>query len=356
MTADENSTTGEKISDKLRSVSALHVARQAGVSRSAVSRAFTPGASVATETREKIMRAAEELGYQVNDLARGLLANQSRLVGLVVTKPEVGFRAHLAAALTKALIHRGNVPVMINTGQTEQELISAQKTLLGHRAEATIILSGSPPSSFFELARRNGQPLVVIGRSEPEADHIQTDGGAAAKLAAAMFVARGMTKLGLAGSLSGTPTITEREDAFRAEAARLGAEVVIARGRDTDYAGGLQAGRALIDGQSRPQAIFCVNDLIAFGVMDHARQAGLDIPSDLCVVGFDDVPEAGWLAYRLTTFRQDPETMAARAVALLDLRQREPDLAPIRQRLSVPLVVRGSFVPHHAGRFPDSSS
>lgn len=334
-----------KSADKLRSVSAQHVARQAGVSRSAVSRAFTPGASVATETREKIMRAAEDLGYQVNDLARGLLANQSRLVGLVVTKPEVGFRAHLAAALTKALIHRGNVPVIINTGQTEQELIAAQRTLLGHRAEATIILSGSPPSSFFELARRNGQPLVVIGRSEPEADHIQTDGGEAAKLAAGLFVARGMTRLGLAGSLSGTPNITEREDAFCAEAARLGADVAVARGNDTDYAGGLQAGRDLLDRRERPQAIFCVNDLIAFGVMDHARQLGLAIPGDLAVIGFDDVPEAGWLAYQLTTFRQDPEAMAARAVALLDLRQREPDLPPVRERISVPLVVRASFVP-----------
>lgn len=334
-----------KSADKLRSVSAQHVARQAGVSRSAVSRAFTPGASVATETREKIMRAAEDLGYQVNDLARGLLANQSRLVGLVVTKPEVGFRAHLAAALTKALIHRGNVPVIINTGQTEQELIAAQKTLLGHRAEATIILSGSPPSSFFELARRNGLPLVVIGRSEPEADHIQTDGGEAARLAAALFVARGMTRLGLAGSLSGTPNITEREDAFCAEARRLGAAVVMTQGNDTDYAGGLQAGRDLLDRPERPQAIFCVNDLIAFGVMDHARQLGLAIPRDLAVIGFDDVPEAGWLAYQLTTFRQDPEAMAARAVALLDLRQREPDLPPVRERISVPLIVRSSFVP-----------
>lgn len=79
--------------------------------------------------------------------------------------------------------------------------------------------------------------------------------------------------------------------------------------------------------------------------MDHARQLGLAIPGDLAVIGFDDVPEAGWLAYQLTTFRQDPEAMAARAVALLDLRQREPDLPPVRERISVPLVVRASFVP-----------
>lgn len=123
--------------ERMRFVSAEQVAQLAGVSRSAVSRTFTPGASVAPTTREKVLRAARELGYHVNDLARGVLANQSRLVGIVATRPEVGFRAHLAAALAKALIKRGSIPILINTGQTEEELLAAQKMLIGHRAEAT---------------------------------------------------------------------------------------------------------------------------------------------------------------------------------------------------------------------------
>ena len=82
--------------------------------------------------------------------------------------------------------------------------------------------------------------------------------------------------------------------------------------------------------------------------MDHARQTGLDIPGELSVIGFGDVPEAGWLAYQLTTFRQDPEAMAARVVGLLDLRQHGSERGPIRERLSVPLVVRASFVPRVA--------
>lgn len=331
--------------DSLQFVSAQHVAQKAGVSRSAVSRAFTPGASIAPETREKVMRAAQELGYQVNDLARGLLANRSRLVGLVVTKPEVGFRALLAAALTKALIARGSVPLMINTGQTEAEMAAAQQTLFGHRAEATIILSGSPPASFVELARRNGQPLIVIGRSEPDADHVQIDNAEAARQAAIACLEQGMTRLGLAGSQPGTPSVVERETAFLATAGALGVQVHHVRGADTDYAGGLDAARQLLGGTQRPQAIFCVNDLIAFGVIDYARQAGLSVPADLAVIGFDDVPQAGWLAYGLTTFRQDPEAMARTAVALLDQRQAQPDLPPARARIAAPWVVRQSFVP-----------
>lgn len=332
--------------EKLRFVSAEQVALRAGVSRSAVSRAFTPGASVSPATRERVMQAAEELGYQVNDLARGLLVNQSRLVGLVVTKPEVGFRAHLAAALAKALIQRGSIPILINTGQTEEELLAAQRTLFGHRAEATIVLSGSPPSTFVELARRNGQPLVVIGRSEPDADHVRTGNSEASRKAAALFVARGYRHLGLAGSHSGTPSIVERENAFIAEAHALGATVRSARGADSDYESGLSAARQILAGSKRPEAIFCTNDQIAFGVMDHARRdLGLSVPDELAVIGFDDVPEAAWLSYELTTFRQDPKVMARRAVELIERRQREPDAPPAYERLPPQLVIRRSFVP-----------
>lgn len=331
---------------RMRFVSAEQVAQRAGVSRSAVSRTFTPGASVAPATRERVLEAARELGYQVNDLARGVLANQSRLVGIVATKPEVGFRAHLAAALAKALIARGNVPVLINTGQTETELLAAQRTLIGHRAAATVILSGSPPESFFDLARRNGQPLVVIGRSEAGADHVRAGNSEASRKAAAALVHSGRTRLAIAGSASGTPSIREREIAFQAEAERLGAAVAVGRGADSDYDGGLAAARVLFSGGARPQAVFCVNDLIAFGVMDVIRgELGLAVPRDVAVIGFDDVPEAAWISFRLTTFRQDPAAMAERAVELIDRRLAEPDMPPFYERIIPDFIVRESFVP-----------
>ena len=100
-------------SGRLLFPSAQAVADRAGVSRSAVSRAFTPGASIAQTTRAKVMRAAKDLGYEVNDLARSLLSKQSRLVGLVVTAPELGFHAQLVAALTRAFVLRGRVPICL---------------------------------------------------------------------------------------------------------------------------------------------------------------------------------------------------------------------------------------------------
>ncbi|GAA3081207.1 LacI family DNA-binding transcriptional regulator [Rhizobium viscosum] len=332
--------------ERMRFVSAEQVAQLAGVSRSAVSRTFTPGASVAPATREKVLRAAQELGYHVNDLARGVLANQSRLVGIVATKPEIGFRAHLAAALSKFLIQRGSIPILINTGQTEDELLAAQKMLIGHRAEAIIILSGSPPARFFELAQRNGQPLIVIGRSEPDADHVRAGNSEASRKAATVFFETGRRRLAVAGSNTGTPSIIERESAFLSTAERLGAEVFVGRGADSDYESGITAGRALFSNSVRPDAVYCANDQIAFGLMDYARQeVKLRIPEDVAIIGFDDVPEAAWLSYQLTTFRQDPLVMAMRAVELMERRLANPDLQPGYERVIPELIIRQSFRP-----------
>lgn len=326
-----------------RFVSAQEVAKKAGVSRSAVSRAFTPGASIAPETRDKVMRAALELGYHVNDLARGLLANRSRLVGLVVTKPEVGFRAHLVSALTRALVLRGSVPLVINTGSMEQELHAAQAALFGYRAEATIILSGSPPASFVDLARRNGQPLIMIGRAETDCDHVRIDNSGAARAAARFFFERGHRRLAVAGMTSATPSLAEREEAFTGEARALGMAATAGHGRDATYAGGQAAADALFTRGERPDAVFCVNDLMAIGLIDRVRDRfGLRIPDDVAVIGFDDIPEAAWDAYRLTTFRQDPEKMAEAAVAHLERRLADPDAPPSLLRLEAAFVERAT--------------
>ncbi|MGE7368167.1 LacI family DNA-binding transcriptional regulator [Neorhizobium sp. NPDC001467] len=340
-------TEDAKNAGRMRFVSAQQVAELAGVSRSAVSRTFTQGASVAPATREKVLTAAKALGYHVNDLARGVLNNQSRLVGIVAMKPELGFRAHLTAALAKALIRRGSIPILINTGQTEDELLAAQKMLIGHRAEATIVLSGSPPAAFFEEAQRNGQPLVMIGRSEADADHVRAGNAEASGVAAQAFAKAGRRYLAVATSSSGTPAIRERETAFVQVAQAAGCLTVVAEGgKESDYMTGLSAARKLFAGSDHPDAVFCANDLIAFGVIDHLRgERDLRVPQDVAVIGFDDVPEAAWLSYRLTTFRQDPLVMADRAVDLLQRRLDNPGEPPFQERVIPELVVRDSFWP-----------
>ena len=116
MSSGFRNVSDNRANNQGRFVSAQAVAERAGVSRSAVSRAFTHGESIAPATLVRVHEAAAALGYQVNDLARGLLATRSRVVGLVASDADSPFRAQMIAALSQALIKRGNLPAIINIG------------------------------------------------------------------------------------------------------------------------------------------------------------------------------------------------------------------------------------------------
>jgi DNA-binding LacI/PurR family transcriptional regulator len=331
----------ERAIAKRRFVSSQDVAERAGVSRSAVSRAFTPGASIAPATLARVQAAADALGYQVNDLARGLLANRSRLVGLVTSDVETPYRAQMIAALSRALIQRGNLPTIINIGSTSEEVAHASRQLLRYRAEATVFLSGSPPASLVEMTRQNGQPIITINRAETELDSVRCDDRGGARQAFEAFRAAGASRLAVINAAHPSPSLLAREQAFSKLAEAAGADLAVFRAGRADYEGGHEAARGLLaEARPLPEGLFCVNDLMAFGALDHLRAAGIGVPRDLSVVGFDDVPMAAWAPYRLTTLRQDPARIAEKVVALLDRRAEEPDSPPMAATFKVDLVVR----------------
>lgn len=137
-------------------VSARDVAEAAGVSRTAVSRTFTPGASVSPTTRAKVMAAAEALGYQVNNLARGLTRAESGLVALIVAELETPYRSLLVSALTNRLQSAGKVAMIINTDRSDASVEAALRQAIGYRTDAAIVLSGMPDRALADLCQRNG--------------------------------------------------------------------------------------------------------------------------------------------------------------------------------------------------------
>ena len=147
-------------------VSAKDVAELAGVSRTAVSRAFTPGASVSSETRAKVYEAAEKLGYQVNNLARGLLTSKTGIVALIAAEINTPYRSTLLAALSSQLQAAGKVGMLINTDRSDESVAQALRQAISYRTEAAIILSGMPDTSLAEICLRNGMRLVLINRDE----------------------------------------------------------------------------------------------------------------------------------------------------------------------------------------------
>lgn len=312
--------------DKLRKsssrsfVSAQQVAERAGVSRSAVSRTFTDGASVSESMRKKVLEAADALGYHVNHLARGLMIDRSNIVSLVVTDINTPYQAKMIEVLTRRLQEADKVAMVINTSGESEPVETALRKTLHYRADATVVLSGQPAASLIETCLNNGQHVILVNRDDPVAgpETIIVTNREGAREAFHMLHRAGCRKLAVVASQVGTASVLSREQAFVEAAAEAGIDVAVTRLGPTAYASGAEAARLVLSRANRPDGVFCVTDLIACGFMDVARhEFGLAIPDELCVVGFDDIEQAGWSSYELTTFRQPLEQIAAHVVDLI---------------------------------------
>ena len=206
-------------------VTAGDVARRAGVSRSAVSRAFTPGASVSTEVRERILQAADQLGYRVNRLAQGLINARSNVVGLVGTDLQQPFHAELLATLSGALLADGYQCMLLNAANAERDMSALIARLLEYRVCAIVVMSGMPPSRVVEECLGNGVPVILVNKPLPDldVDTVVADHAAGGRVAAEQLLAAGCRRLGIVSSAARTASLTGRLDAFLARAGEAGA-------------------------------------------------------------------------------------------------------------------------------------
>lgn len=301
--------------DKTSFVSADEVARLAGVSRSAVSRTFTEGASVSDKTRRKVMEAAQALNYHVNHLARGLSKVASRPVCLIGSDLHAPFQAALLATLTERIQQTGRATMIINTSGDAADVEAALTRALEYRASSTVVMSGSPSEAVVQRCIATGQQVILINRkgadpAQPGPLHVTIDYRRAMAQAVDMLRRAGCLRLAVVASTAGTPSLLARERGFLDSARQEGLEVDVLRAGPTCYQTGRDAARELL-ARVRPDGVFCVTDLIACGFMDAARgEFGLTIPRDICVLGFDDIAQSGWDGYALSTFRQPLSAMA----------------------------------------------
>ncbi|MFG1173096.1 substrate-binding domain-containing protein [Erwiniaceae bacterium CAU 1747] len=300
--------------------SAIEVARLAGVSRSAVSRTFTPGSSVSADTRRRVLAAAEVLNYHVNHLARGLSKAASRPVCILGGNLASPYQSSLLDHLIRRLNKAGRAVMVINTDEGEASAREALQQTLNYRSTATIVLSGKPPDSLIEICLQSGQQVILINRlgQYAGADNIDINYSSTMKEAFDHLIAAGCRQLALVSSTARSPSMVIRETRFLAAAADAHTDVSPIRPGSTSYQTGVLAARELLSQPTRPDGVFCVTDLIACGFIDAARhEFGLRIPEDICVLGFDDIEQASWLGYRLTTFSQPLAEMAEAACELL---------------------------------------
>ena len=328
-----------------RPVTSIDVAKRAGVSRSAVSRAFTAGASVAPETRERVMTAARELGYRVNMLARGLTQKRTHLVGLVVSDIDNSFRSRLVDALSSRLVALDYHPFLLptNPGHNVSHLIDM---MLHYNVSGAIVTSDTPPTEIAQECAAFGVPLVLVNkpRMGGSVASVTVDSEKTGRLAAEALQEAGCRRVAIAGQRRPSHTISLRKQVFRRHCARLGMECVSEfLGAAQNYVGGLEAAAAFIESGEAVDGVFCVNDYLALGFLDHIRQAtSIRIPEDISVVACDDIDEASWLSYNLTTIRQDPALLSDAAISALISRIDTPLRPPLHAEIDVTLIRRGS--------------
>jgi len=301
-------------------VTSVEVAQRAGVSRSAVSRTFTDGGSVSADVRKKVLKAAAELGYRVNRLAQGLNNSSSNLVGVVGANLSLPFMAKQLDMLSIGLLRRGQQCLLLNAADARSNIAPLIELIFEFRARAIVVLSGEPPMSIVDQCLANGVKLIVINRllARSDTDVILSDDVTGATLAADRLQKAGCRKVAVVTSGTETPTQIRRCDAFTAIMTAAGVDTVLWHDGPTTYETGAKAARELLSDRAIDGA-FCVTDIMALGFLDAARhEMGRRVPDDLSVIGFDDIPQASWSSYDLTTVAQSFDVLTEAVLAALD--------------------------------------
>lgn len=321
-------------------ITSLDVATRAGVSQSAVSRVFS-GASASKATVEKVRKAAAELGYRPNVLARSLITGRSRIIGLAVAYMENQFYPDVLERLSLKLQQMGYHILILPAGPGRAEGAIAQ--MIDHQVDGIITASVTLSDDLTARCEALGLPVVLFNRGQEDARLAQVTSAnlAGGRRIAEFLVAGGHRRIGHVAGLSDTSTGRDRAEGFRQGLDAAGmAPVAVLEGR-FERAAAADAAEALVR-RHRCDAIFVGNDHMAFAVIDRLRhELGVDVPGEVSIVGYDDVPMAAWAGYDLTTLRQPVGRMVDAAIAQL-MAQLDGEARPEKIEIEGPLILRGS--------------
>ncbi|MDM0022143.1 LacI family DNA-binding transcriptional regulator [Variovorax saccharolyticus] len=311
------------------SATAQEVARLAQVSQSAVSRTFTPGASVSEDTRNRVLAAAKTLGYRPNALARSLITRRSRIIALVMSYLQNQFYPLVIEKLSQSLQKQGYHVLMFISDLEETDGVLAE--ILQYQVDGIVMASAMLSPDLARQCAESGVPVVLFNRvpdisafARHSTSSVTSDNHRGGRMVAELLLARGHRRIAFLAGLEKSSTNLERERGFNEVLEAAGVAVFRRAVGHYSFELAKEATRELFAGPDLPDAVFVANDHMAIAAMDVLRQElGLRVPEDVSVVGFDDVPQASWGAYRLTTVVQSVEDMVEATVELLHEQMRE---------------------------------
>ena len=307
------------------------VAERAGVSRSAVSRTFTTGASVSDKTRRKVEKAASELGYQPNALASSLTTGRTKLIGLISNNFHNPIFLEVFDLFTRGLQERGLRPLLVNlTDETDPG--NSVRLLQQYSVDGVIVASSTLSPDFAKAFRDAGMPVVhSFGRfdASPHVHVVGIDNVECGRMAARELAARGYRRVAFLGGPESATSTQDRFQGFMDEMARR-PDIAVSYSFAQAYS--FDAGRVEMTKQlltDRAEAYFCGDDVLSIGALSAIQSAGLRCPEDVGVIGLNDMEIARWENIALTTVRQPIrqiiESSIELVVAMLDDPARYPE-------------------------------
>lgn len=330
--------------DAPQKVTAIDVARVAGVSQSAVSRVFTPGASASKATIAKVRAAAEKLGYRPDPLARAMITGRTRIIGMVVAYLDNQFYPMALELLSRALQEKGYHILVFMAENSTEKVAEVVQELIDYRVDGIITASVSMSNDLTTQLAAMGMPVVNFnrGQDDPRLTDITSDNVAGARRATEFLIAGGHRRIAHIMGWQGSSTGRDRAEGFRQAMDAAGLAPLEMRDGMYSRETASQVARALFESAEKPDAIFVGNDHMALAVLDELRFGlGLRVPEDVSIVGYDDVPMAAWPSYDLTTIRQPVNRMVTATVDAI-LGQLDGTEMPQKLRIDGPLIIRRS--------------
>lgn len=338
----ENEIINTKIT--MKKINALDVAKIAGVSQSTVSRVFSSTAKVSPETREKILKVAKEIGYKPNAIARSLISSKTNIIGIVMANSSSPFYSNILKNFTNKLQQMGKQVLLFNIS-INNGIDDILTSLYQYRVDGLIVTSASVTSDVVDECLQNEIPIVLFNRYVPGAfaSAVCCDNVEAGREIANYLLDNGRKKFAYISGNGNASTNIDRLKGFKDRLNERGINNLILEYGDYSYKAGREAAMRLMKSEIIPDCIFCANDNMAIGAMDMIRyELDYNIPHDVAIVGFDDIPAAEYPSYKLTTYRQPIEKMVNATVELLEKRLENIYVEPTLKLIHGKLIERKS--------------
>ena len=320
------------------------VARQAGVSVATVSRVYNESGPVGETTRDRILEAAGRLRYVPNGTARSLTTSTTETIGVLLPNLYGDFYSEVIRGVEGAVRERRYHTLLSSVHDGLDELVIALRTLVG-RVDGLVVMSPDIGADVLEANLPAGLPVVLLGTAVPGHASVVIDNAAGAAAMVRHLAGLGHRRIALIGGAPGNTDARDRLAGYRTALTQGGLDADPALVVDGDFteSSGYAAARTLLALADRPTAVFAANDAMAIGALRGFREAGLEVPRDIALAGFDDIPVARYVTPALTSVHVPIHEMGTCAVEAVLGAVRAPEAEPPAPTvLPTRLVVRES--------------